>query len=91
MTDKEKYIKARKEARRYKRKYVKAMQTIKHYENLIEYSRDFDCSITKAEMDLLVLEDTKCTDCILDTTDACPRGAGRAIDDEICEKFMEEE
>ena len=32
-----------------------------------------------------------CTDCILDGTDACPRGAGRAVDDEICEDFIGEE
>ena len=31
-----------------------------------------------------------CTDCILDGTDACPRGAGRAVDDEICEEFIDE-
>lgn len=31
---------------------------------------------------------TTCTDCILDGTDACSRGAGRAVDDEICENFM---
>lgn len=30
-----------------------------------------------------------CTDCILDLTDACSRGAGRAVDDEICEDFLE--
>jgi len=57
MTDRERYINARKEARRYKRKYLKAMQTIQHYECLMEYSRDFDCSITKAESDLLVPEE----------------------------------
>ena len=32
-----------------------------------------------------------CTDCILDGTDACPRGAGRAVDDEICDDFREGE
>ena len=32
-----------------------------------------------------------CDDCILDKTDACPRGTGRAVDDEICENFMREE
>ena len=32
-----------------------------------------------------------CTDCILDGTDACNRGAGRAVDDEICERFMKGE
>ena len=31
-----------------------------------------------------------CTNCILDGTDACPRGAGRAVDDEICEEFIGE-
>ena len=29
-----------------------------------------------------------CADCILDGTDACSRGAGRAVDDEICEDFV---
>ena len=29
-----------------------------------------------------------CTDCILDGTDACNCGASRAVDDEICERFM---
>jgi len=33
---------------------------------------------------------TNCTHCILDGTDACPRGAGRAVDDEVCEEFIEE-
>lgn len=32
-----------------------------------------------------------CTDCIKDGTDACPRGAGRAVDDEICDDFLEGE
>lgn len=32
-----------------------------------------------------------CTDCILDGTDACTRGAGRAVDDEICKDFIESE
>ena len=30
-----------------------------------------------------------CENCILDGTDACPRGAGRAVDSEICDNFME--
>ena len=30
-----------------------------------------------------------CSDCIKDGTDACTRGAGRAVDDEICVDFME--
>lgn len=29
--------------------------------------------------------------CILDDTDACSRGAGRAVDDEACEDFIDEE
>jgi len=29
-----------------------------------------------------------CTDCILDGTDACSRGAGRAVDDKICGDFF---
>lgn len=32
-----------------------------------------------------------CTDCILDGTDACSRGAGRAVDDDICEDFIADE
>lgn len=31
-----------------------------------------------------------CDNCILDLTDACPKGAGRAIDDEICKDFIGE-
>ena len=31
---------------------------------------------------------TNCTDCMLDGTDACPRGSGRAIDDETCEEYL---
>lgn len=31
---------------------------------------------------------TTCVSCILDGTDACARGAGRAVDDEICDKFL---
>jgi hypothetical protein len=30
-----------------------------------------------------------CCDCILDGTDACSRGAGRAVDDEPCEDYLE--
>lgn len=29
-----------------------------------------------------------CTDCIIDGTDACSRGAGRAVDNEICGDFI---
>jgi len=32
-----------------------------------------------------------CADCVLDETDACPRGAGRAVDSEVCEDFIEAE
>lgn len=32
-----------------------------------------------------------CSDCIKDGTDACTRGAGRAVDDEICVDFLEGE
>ena len=32
---------------------------------------------------------TNCTDCMLDGTDACPRGAGRAVDDETCEEYLD--
>lgn len=31
-----------------------------------------------------------CTECVLDGTDACPRGAGRAVDSEVCEDFLKE-
>ena len=62
MTDRERYINARKEARRYKRKYLKAMQTIQHYECLIEYSKDFNCSIEQAERDLIVPEEAPIDD-----------------------------
>lgn len=31
-----------------------------------------------------------CADCILDGTDACPRGAGRATVDDICDDFLED-
>ena len=31
-----------------------------------------------------------CTDCILDETDACVRGAGRAVDDVPCDFFLRE-
>lgn len=30
-----------------------------------------------------------CTDCILDGTDACLRGAGRAVDSDICDDYIE--
>ena len=29
-----------------------------------------------------------CTDCIKDGTDACTRGAGRAVDSEPCSEFL---
>lgn len=29
-----------------------------------------------------------CEDCLLDLTDACKRGAGRAVDDSICKDFL---
>ena len=32
-----------------------------------------------------------CADCILDGTDACSRGAGRAVDDEVCKDFLKGE
>ena len=31
---------------------------------------------------------TNCSTCILDNTDACTRGAGRAVDDEACEDYL---
>lgn len=33
-------------------------------------------------------EKHSCADCLLDGTDACSRGAGRAVDDRICEDFI---
>lgn len=33
-------------------------------------------------------EKRTCTNCLLDGTDACSRGAGRAIDDRVCEDFI---
>lgn len=38
----------------------------------------------------IIEADKDCTDCILDGTDACPRGAGRAVDAEVCEDFIGE-
>lgn len=35
-----------------------------------------------------VPKDANYSDCILDNTDACSRGAGRAVDDEVCEDFV---
>ena len=31
-----------------------------------------------------------CKECILDLTDACSRGAGRAVNDKVCEDFAED-
>ena len=31
---------------------------------------------------------TSCSTCILDNTDACTRGAGRAVDDDACEDYL---
>ena len=36
-------------------------------------------------------EKRTCSDCIIDGTDACSRGAGRAIDDELCQDFIPEQ
>lgn len=33
-------------------------------------------------------EKHSCADCLLDGTDACSRGADRAVDDRICEGFI---
>lgn len=38
----------------------------------------------------IIEADKDCTDCILDGTDACQRGAGRAVDAEVCEDFIGE-
>lgn len=43
-----------------------------------------------AIIDEYIREGKDCTDCILDGTDACPRGAGRAVDAEVCEDFIGE-
>ena len=32
-----------------------------------------------------------CENCALDLTDACIRGAGRAVDDEICDMYIDKE
>lgn len=32
-----------------------------------------------------------CEHCILDGTDACSRGAGRAVDDEACEDYIDDD
>ncbi len=29
-----------------------------------------------------------CRECLLDGTDACKRGAGRAVDDSVCDSFV---
>lgn len=33
-------------------------------------------------------EKRTCGNCLLDGTDACSRGAGRAVDDSVCEDFI---
>lgn len=33
-------------------------------------------------------EKRTCANCLLDGTDACSRGAGRAVDDSVCEDFI---
>lgn len=43
-----------------------------------------------AIIDEYIREGKDCTDCILNGTDACPRGAGRAVDAEVCEDFIGE-
>jgi hypothetical protein len=35
-----------------------------------------------------VPKDAGCSECILDKTDACSRGAGRAVNDEVCDDFI---
>lgn len=54
----------------------------------------YECA-KEAEEDKKYLESLEnnltCADCMLDLTDACIRGAGRAVDDEICDYFMEKE
>lgn len=37
------------------------------------------------------LKKQECSDCVLDKTDAYPRGAGRTVNDKICEDFLEGE
>lgn len=41
---------------------------------------------TADEIDNII--NRNCTDCVLDGTDACIRGAGRATDDEICDFYL---
>ena len=33
---------------------------------------------------------SNCTQCLFDNTDVCSRGAGRAVNDKICEDFLRE-
>lgn len=35
-------------------------------------------------------EELTCLDCVKDGTDGCTRGAGRAVNDEMCEDFLSE-
>ena len=84
----EKQIRAEERQAIFDELYSKIMNETE--EDIIEWCQDniiddVDDYIEKGGKDTNV---TTCTYCILDGTDACNRGAGRAVDDEICERFM---
>lgn len=54
------------------------------YFGVLEIDENGEC------MGFVEKEEENCTDCILDGTDACSRGAGRAVDDSICKDFITE-
>lgn len=58
----------------------------KECENLYREFLHGNC--IQRDMRLLFEEKHTCSDCLLDGTDACSRGAGRAVDDRICEDFI---
>ena len=54
-------------------------------------ARVIECGKCDTLRELFKAESEKdCTDCILDGTDACTRGSGRAVDATICKDFMED-
>lgn len=64
------------------------------YANTMPTVEDADGYIRPMTLEEMAEEMKKgktCSDCIIDKTDACPRGAGRAVDDEICEEFLKGE
>ena len=42
----------------------------------------------KIDKNIAETSELNCTDCVLDGTDACSRGAGRAVDSKACEDFL---